>query len=633
MNKKVIVSKTILFVCIVGFIILFKAVFGDENSLIGVTSITAMLMFLERDLTIAPWKNTVKLITLNLFIGCAAALASTNMWIAIPVNFIAIFILGHSLLYNLKKPMYLPFILQYLFILSSPVPFEKLPMRLLALVFGALGIMALQLLTNKKKLTKTGNKLLEMVCNSLIQKAEHIKSNQSYEGINKDIKHTLHEFSKLLYDKRENDFYLTEEGIIKLNLSVSLEKISYLLDKMTYEGMQQEVINDLIMCLGKIKDCFVDAVHIDKLEGELHTLLAKYETKQIRDITSLELLNHLGFLRTNLQDLKALKQEQYNIVKKIEDIPDEYKKHVIFKKELNKNSIKYSYAMRLAIGITFAGFLTDFLNLSEGRWIMFTVLSLVVPVYELSKQKVKDRLFATLVGAIIITVLFGIFEDLTIRTMILMAAGYISSYLTQYRYSTICVTVSAIGAVALMGNTQVLTVNRIIFVGVGALIAILVNKFILPYRLEDHNAHLKTMYKETILEMLKEVYEVAKGSGNKHHIKNLFIITSLIEDRLRLNNQTATGESADNLTKERRILLTNIYELYIWISQNKIKEVDIQYVLEDIKKLSQENPEGITPVIAQVQKHIDSVEDINDKVILGIIIEILQEEDRMKNKE
>ena len=54
MNKKVVLTKTILFIAIVMFVVLFKTVFGDENTLIGVTSITALLMLLERDLTIEP---------------------------------------------------------------------------------------------------------------------------------------------------------------------------------------------------------------------------------------------------------------------------------------------------------------------------------------------------------------------------------------------------------------------------------------------------------------------------------------------------------------------------------------------------------------------------------------------------
>ncbi|WP_010292105.1 hypothetical protein [Clostridium senegalense] len=50
MNKKMILSKSILFIMIVAFIGLFKIIFGKENTLIGVTVITLALMIIEKNL-------------------------------------------------------------------------------------------------------------------------------------------------------------------------------------------------------------------------------------------------------------------------------------------------------------------------------------------------------------------------------------------------------------------------------------------------------------------------------------------------------------------------------------------------------------------------------------------------------
>ena len=138
MNKKLVISKTIIFIFVVGFVIAFKSIFGDANTLIGVTTATAMLMLLQKDLTLSPIKNTALLIILNVVIGLAATIASMNMWIAIPVNFIMMFVLSYSLCYNLKSPVYLPFSLQYLFLLVNPVSDDRLPMRFLSLVVGVL---------------------------------------------------------------------------------------------------------------------------------------------------------------------------------------------------------------------------------------------------------------------------------------------------------------------------------------------------------------------------------------------------------------------------------------------------------------------------------------------------------------
>ena len=94
MNKKLIMSKSITFILVVAFVVLFKLIFGEENSLIGITTITATLMFLGKDLTLSPIRNASRLVLLNLFIGIAATLSASNMWIGICINFITLFIIS-----------------------------------------------------------------------------------------------------------------------------------------------------------------------------------------------------------------------------------------------------------------------------------------------------------------------------------------------------------------------------------------------------------------------------------------------------------------------------------------------------------------------------------------------------------
>lgn len=157
-TKKAVISNTILFIAIVGFILLFGMAFGQINIFIGITTVTAMLMFLARDLTSHPVMNTGKLMALNLLIGVGAFFAAGHLWLAIPINFIVMFIISYFLMYNLRNPLYFPFSLQYLFLLAFPVGAEALPMRLLALLVGAVAIMALQFIVNRHKVSKSGDK-------------------------------------------------------------------------------------------------------------------------------------------------------------------------------------------------------------------------------------------------------------------------------------------------------------------------------------------------------------------------------------------------------------------------------------------------------------------------------------------
>ncbi|MPQ44223.1 FUSC family protein [Clostridium tarantellae] len=623
MNKKLIMSKTILFICIVVFIILFKIVFGVENTLIGVTTITAALMLLQKDLTLEFFKNTVKLIFLNLFIGGAATLASNNMWIAIFVNLIAVFFIGYRLCYNLNKPIYLPFLLQYLFILATPVPINELSIRFISLIVGALIIMGAQLICNRDKISKHGNKLLISVCDDICTKIIRKKRKEDLHKLEKDINSSLNEFKQMLSDKREQKFYFTEESRVKLNICMALEKINLLIDNLNFQEIDKIYLEDINKFLNNIKiglENEGDFSRISKKE------LEKY--RQCGNITFLKILSNISFLYESLEEIKEL--ENKNFINKVEDIPKQFKTINRLIRNMNLKSTKFCYAVRISLGITIACFIMDLFRLNEGRWIMFTVLSLVNPIYEVAKQKTKDRIIATIIGGIIIVILFSIFKEATTRTIILMLSGYLSSYTKKYRHNMIFVTVSAIGAASLMSNVEILSINRILFVILGAVISILINKFILPFNLIRQIEFLKHIYNETITDMLKEVCALNEGKKDDNLMKNLFLTTSLIEDRLILDNVTVGNESNLIFIEDQRLLVCNIYELYMWIKNNKLKKKDIQYILEDFKTLVEYNYVQVKQFKKEFRKYIKHTKVISDKIVLSNLIEILDILDNFK---
>ena len=175
MNKQKIITNTVIFIFVMAFVLAFKAVFTADNTLIGVTTITATLMLLQRDFTGDPLKNILKFVGVNLLMGMGSFIAANNMWLAIPINFIVVFTFSYIFTYNLRQPLYFPFGLQYLFLLSSPVGIDKLGIRLIALVVGALIIMGVQLLVNKNKLSTAGNKILIGVCETIESKLKALK--------------------------------------------------------------------------------------------------------------------------------------------------------------------------------------------------------------------------------------------------------------------------------------------------------------------------------------------------------------------------------------------------------------------------------------------------------------------------
>lgn len=628
MDKKLIVSKTVTFIAIIAFIVVFKLIFGEKNTLIGVTTVTATLMFLERDLSLSPIRNTIKLILINLLIGISSYLVISNMYLGIIVNFFTLFLISYNFCYNLRNPLYLPFTLQYLFLLANPVDNQELLIRIFSLVFGAIVIMLAQILVNKNRLAKSGNKLLENVCDSIVNKIEYKEQYDLVDDGVEKVNQSIDAFRTMVYDKREYNYYLTEEGRLKLNLSVALENIHSMIHDTNLDSIDNDILKTLELLIKEVKLLLNNSKdNIDEHDVTLYMqkLFKICEEKDIDDLLNLQLLDSMLLLSDTIKSLRSLDEKQYNIVDRSHEISELFSDSGIKSFFIDRKSIRFCYAMRVAISITIATFIMQYFNLSEGRWILFTLLSLITPLYEASKSKTKDRIFATIIGSIIIFILFSIFKDPTLRMLIILATGYLNGYANQYRYSTIFVTISAIGSAALLGDVGVLTINRIFFVFVGIVMAILANRFIFPYKLKDSMIQLKNMYHETIINMLKEVKNLVEGNKQPTTMKNLIVLTSLIDAKARGDEKIANSPSYNKIISERRSLVANIYELYIWILRGEIKYQSQKEILNDLKDLINYSNEDITSKVAQIEYGITVAKDINTKIILSSIIVILKE--------
>ena len=611
-TKQFIISQTVLYVFIMAFVITFKFIFGDKNILVGVMGITAILMLTQINLTVSPGKSLVKLLIINLGIGIFTYLANINIWAAIPINFIGIFIIAYTFYYNLKSPVYLPFTLQYMFLLATPITAAELPMRLLSLLVAPIGIMLIQFVINKNKTTKVGNKLIGNICNDLIKK---INNNDKKEDINKAIKSNANEFRKIIYDNRKDNFYVTEEGRIKLNIVVILEKLSNLLDESTNN---KQLLNDLIVCLQELKYSLGKEDNLKNIADNISKILNNYKRDNINDLVSLRILNTINMLDISLGELKSLGKENYNTIKANKSIPEQYKMINIHKKEFYTKSVKFSYAIRVSLGITISAFIADYFKFPEGRWIYFTAFAIIIPIYELSKKKLRDRIFATLVGGAIIVIVFTLFKNMLIRMLVIMAAGYLRSYTSTYRYGTIYTTICAIGAAAMTGGEVVLTIDRIVFVIFGTIIAIIINRFVLPVRMKDANKELLGTYRGVLYKMLNEVYEGAiNKNNNTHEMDTLLLVTTMIEERLVANNGNSIIEENSSYFDKLRVLIIDIYQLYRLVKRSEIKHNND--MVEDLKLLSNLENINIDNEIKNVEEHIKTAEGMDNKIIFASI--------------
>ena len=505
---------------------------------------------------------------------------------------------------------------------------------------GAIIIVLTQVIFNKNKISKQGNTILVGVCSDIIDKLVLLEARQPFDELEQKIQQRIQKFRRFVYNKREQEFYLTNESRIKLDLSLELEKINDSINELSLQDDAVRILNgeglkeDIIMALDIVKKCLEKEQNLEQLEESYRNLFDKYDVERNTSVFQLKILNSLSFIQQSLYDLKELDKNKYNTISKLESIPANFQLKNIYKHSFHSNSLKFSYAFRLALGITISAFIVDFFHIEEGRWITYTVNSLTQPFYEKSKQRLKDRLVATVIGVIIITILFSVVKGSTARTLTIMLISYFLSYNSAYRYTTINATVSAIGAAALYGNTVVLSIDRILFVAFGAIIAMILSRYVFPYKVEDARRDLIRLYEKTIDSQITIVKDfIEKNKIADEAMKNEILRGNMIEERLRADELNQEDEKLDQYLESRRSVLIGIADLYAWMKQHPM---DTDFLMEQKEKINQllDGKEDIE--YDDIEKFMNSSEvkhSFSSKIVIINYIEIVTQLHRVKRLE
>lgn len=172
-----------------------------------------------------------------------------------------------------------------------------------------------------------------------------------------------------------------------------------------------------------------------------------------------------------------------------ENKPDEdgdvYSCIKIFGRDYRFHTVRAAYAIRVGFITAITIFAVAFLNLKQGRWVVFTIFSLTEIYSENCRIRSKQRLEGTIVGVLIVALLFMFIKNNTIRGLLVLLGGYLDTYTTNYRDKMICVTVSAVASVSIINGTLITAIERVGYVFIGVILALLVDKLILRQKLGD----------------------------------------------------------------------------------------------------------------------------------------------------
>lgn len=617
-NKKEIISlifsKTLIFIFVVLLVSLFKSIFKPENSLIGVTTVVLMLVLLQTDLTLNPIKNLLNLIVLNLAFGLSAFLVSQNVLLGLILNFSIMLFIGYYFSYELKKPVNMMVGLHYMLMIVSPISLSQLPLRLLSLVAGAFMIMGVQLLANKNKLTKSRNSMFNKIVDDLLIKIDLLKSQSDTKNVDASLSLNITNLKSLIFESGKSESHFTECGVNTLNILSCLEKINSILSNVKNKSYSSQILDDIFTVVNDIKNDKFD-INITDLEYKYNELnLCSLDIKDIE--TVYDFIDVVKNLSIELKIYKNATNNQKNIQNEL-SIPQEFKELHVQKNLMNLKSPRFAYGIRLGLVVSLTFFIVKFFNIEYGEWAVYTVFALSQPHSEYTIRKSKKRIIGTIMGSIMMAILFNLVTDPSLRTVMLVLAGYLMSYVSDYRNLVAFITVSAVASAALyVPNPNFIIINRIVFVVIGIAISLVANKFVFSRKLLDEENNLNNIQIDSSRKMLGEVL-LNEGNKSTSVIGILYLIPDLIDLRISYLNQNGLNMDKSFINKNK-VLMNDLYQIYLLEKDDQV----FNKILFNVESILI-NSSNLDIMESRIQEATKSASNTKEKILFIKISRIL----------
>ena len=578
MDKKKIITNTIMFFITTAIVILFAALFGGENILVGVQGTAAVLFLLNTDYSLNPIRNTIYFVLLEVGIGVATYIASLNPYLALIITFLVVFYIFYTFSFNTKKPLFLPFFLAYIYMLYDPVTMVQLPKRIIGLVVCGLAIMLLQILANKNKLKRESISKLNSSLET-IDKQIKLSSSDSKEKLklNKDTTSKLNELIEYFtYAINQNQSKVTIDLVKYLSIAQFLDSLN--IDLNRTNGFTD--IKSLSTVLDNIKLYINDKVAIDDVLDTISSCKSK----------NTQIYPYILRLERELQETNADK-----IISNYSR--NEFLKGFNLKNDIQRKSVRFTFAFRGALLMSIGVFLVALFNIENGKWIIFTLGAINQPYLDKATVKLRDRIIGTIGGVAIFLVVYSIVTGDSARMPLLLIVGYAMNYITKYTYSVVCITLFALGSISVGANIPYIAIQRLIFILIGSIIAIIADKLIFPtyaYKYTQIAINKATANNEEIVNLLSQK-DISVEVFNKK-VKPLIIKNRWFNKYITYNNIMLDSKDIDEYINNQNIFINDVISfnslLYTTDNNTNLEQViannfsSIENNLSNSKKLS-----------------------------------------------
>lgn len=155
----------------------------------------------------------------------------------------------------------------------------------------------------------------------------------------------------------------------------------------------------------------------------------------------------------------------------------------VFVQNLSLKSTMFRHALRFAIAIVFAYLIGSLFKIQNTYWILLTIVVIMRPSYGLTKERSKDRIIGTLIGAAISVGIVLITQNVMVYSVLAFVSLILAFSLIQqnYKFAAALITISIVFMYSLINpNAFEVIQYRVLDTIIGATIAVISNYILLP---------------------------------------------------------------------------------------------------------------------------------------------------------
>ena len=459
MNKLPMKMKLIMSVLMVLFMIIYTVLFGDKNAVIGVMMVMAAVMNLGNDLSYKPRVSFIKVLILLLILGISSFLNNPITIFGCILTFIVVFGTTFTSYHLFSVDVYLPYLMCYFMMMCIPISLEDLPMRLLSLVFGAIFIVGLNLLVNRKKEYELTKNMIEKLAGEIIHAVDLKLAGKDVSRESFDV---INGFYTNIISKFEYKYFPSPVQESVLNIIKAFQFIGIILSDSTLSEDELHHIKNTVKNISNIKS--EDIFNISVKTREMNFVLL-----------------NLKIIVNEIQNKDSLKQ---NI------IPDKNIVRGFFKKSFSFRSVKFTFAFKMAFVLTLWEVLTLIFNIPFTKWLYFASIPLMLPYINDVAYTAKTRVMGTFVGVFVFAVLLMIMHYIPLSSnLLMMIVMVVCIFAMVYKMEdklqmTIFTTVMSVMVSLMYITPPEAMVLKILWVVVASVVVSIINYGFLPYSVE-----------------------------------------------------------------------------------------------------------------------------------------------------